>query len=808
MTYWIRRAFEIACFVLFLALVLHLQPLVNLGVDAGVFARLSPLAAITASVAARRVISGFLWALGLAIATMLFGRFFCSWACPLGATIDFTDMLLRRLRRGMQARGRSGRRVKYYLLAALVLASVFGVQAAGWFDPLSIAPRSYAVVAVPYADHLVKKLAMYGGGIPGLGWLEWGLPRGWDALTFSAQPTWFAWHGVFLVIILLIVGLGLWHRRWWCRAICPLGALLGLLSQYSLFKRRVDSGLCTQCERCIRTCNMNAVEGEGEKTVAGECTLCLDCQHACPTDAIRFTGKIPSGQVEEVDLSRRGLLWAGAVSVASAPFLKLNAVRRMAKGQPDVIRPPGALEEAEFLARCTRCGQCLRVCRTNGLQPTFLESRLEGMWTPRLIPRIGPCDRDCTLCGHTCPSGAIQPLTLDKKHKIAIGKARFDQTRCIPWVGYHQFHSGLDELKDWNCAVCEEVCPVPTKAIRFNTFVAELHGERVEFRRPYVVEELCTGCGFCENVCPVLGRAAVRVEAQRGTASVVETPSLVGVFPERLGEWVMRGVPTVYAGPERLYEYIDGAGEPYMTFGFIQVAVATYAIGADRRVKAEVWEFRTSDDAFGAWSMDRAGEPVPVGWDGALLDDHLWSWVGRYYVRIEPEPWAKLGPESAFDMAKAIAERLEVTDEKRWPRVVAALPQENLDADTVRYFRHELAIQSILLARGLDWELMDLTGDVEGALGEYPGWEQRSARLVLLEYPASQRAHRVYDALVNWFSRYDSLPWTGEVRLWQGEDGGTCALARDGDRVVVLFSAVASDSAARLVQEALSRLQE
>jgi MauM/NapG family ferredoxin protein len=171
--------------------------------------------------------------------------------------------------------------------------------------------------------------------------------------------------------------------------------------------------------------------------------------------------------------------------------------------RPDefLIRPPGAQNEAEFLSRCVRCGECMKVCLTNGLQPVLWEAGLEGLYTSRLVPRMGYCAHSCNLCGQVCPTGAIPSLPLTVKQATPLGVAFINRSRCIPYT------EGAD------CLVCEEHCPVSPKAITFlDQETLNLQGEKVKVKLPVVVPERCIGCGHCEYVCPVGGAAAVRVK--------------------------------------------------------------------------------------------------------------------------------------------------------------------------------------------------------------------------------------------------------------------------------------------------------
>jgi ferredoxin len=194
------------------------------------------------------------------------------------------------------------------------------------------------------------------------------------------------------------------------------------------------------------------------------------------------------------------LVAAGAVAVGVALFRSDMLAKRES---PFLLRPPGAREnnyDVVSLTRCTRCNECLRACPTSALQPAVFEAGLEGFATPVLVPRLGYCDYACNACGQVCPVQAIPPLSLDEKRLQVVGRAYIDQDRCIAWSDHQP------------CIVCEEMCPLPKKAIQLeDTTVWGPDGTTVQIQLPHVLRDVCIGCGICEYKCPVSGDAAIRV---------------------------------------------------------------------------------------------------------------------------------------------------------------------------------------------------------------------------------------------------------------------------------------------------------
>lgn len=203
---------------------------------------------------------------------------------------------------------------------------------------------------------------------------------------------------------------------------------------------------------------------------------------------------------KEIDLGRRNVIGAAIVGLACGMLMKGNPLDKGRTYNPGLVRPPGSLAEDEFLDKCIRCGECIKVCPTNVVQSLMLEAGLEGLWTPVLKTELGYCEYKCNMCTQVCPTEAIKKLTLEEKQKVKIGLAYIDKNRCLPWAYARP------------CQVCGEHCPLPVKAIYLEEVtVINASGKKLTVNQPHVNAELCIGCGICEIKCPVSDDAAIRV---------------------------------------------------------------------------------------------------------------------------------------------------------------------------------------------------------------------------------------------------------------------------------------------------------
>ncbi|MCP4857799.1 MAG: 4Fe-4S binding protein [Fuerstiella sp.] len=457
------------------------------------------------------------WMVGIVTFCVIIPRAFCGYFCPLGTLIDAFDWLVgRHFKRwhvldnptGL-SRPRGWEHFKYYLLAGILVTSACGVLTSGFFSAIPVLTRGL----------------LFSGGR-----LQLGVVKGAGQLG-PVDPMFYVSLGLFAAVFLL----SLKGRRFWCRYVCPSGAMLSVFNVFRVGERKVES-TCITCNKCVEICPFDAIR-EDFTTRTNECTYCQSCGGVCPTDAIKFVTRWNFVQLKTPDdppnqprpVSRRGFVAAGLIGSAAAAITRGIA----ATGIPDAgregapLRPPGSVPEADFPDLCIRCGECFKVCPGPVLHAAGLEHGLESLWTPVVHPEHAGCHQECNFCTQVCPTGAIQPLDMTVKRQTHMGLAIVNSDTCLPF----------DDDNREDCNLCFLECeqagyhaiemrpitlPVDRDELEAQGFSDFEIDDMATIQAPFVDDAKCVGCGICTYRCHTrfvvqdlrLNEAAITIAAQ------------------------------------------------------------------------------------------------------------------------------------------------------------------------------------------------------------------------------------------------------------------------------------------------------
>jgi len=448
----------------------------------------------------KTLVSLGLWSIGavaiLAI-TLFVGRVYCSFLCPLGTLQDLVIHIAGRIRGRRKFRySRPEYALQYGILViTLLLFAAGSLFLLNILEPFSLFGR--------IMQGIVRPIIIAGNNLVGL------LLRGLDSYAVYTIPLHAPAVGVLGSTIVLLLALGYlsyYHGRLFCNSLCPAGALLSLVSRFSLFQIVVDRETCTECGLCEKVCKARCIESKQKRIDYAACIGCFNCLDACPTIGLKFAGLKVAREYNHLPTQETGrrrfiagsaLALGGAIrtgkdsaSAGGPDSSSLDA--RLAPRQLTPVTPPGSRGVAHFTTRCTACHLCVTVCPTQVLRPAFLEYGVVGLFQPKMDYWTAYCTYDCVICTTTCPTGALMPLTPDEKKRVQLGKAHFVKDDCIV----------VDKKTD--CTACSEHCP--TKAVKAVPYEKNL-------RLPELNNDICIGCGACEKACPTKPRKAIYVEA-------------------------------------------------------------------------------------------------------------------------------------------------------------------------------------------------------------------------------------------------------------------------------------------------------
>ncbi len=492
-------------------------------VAAEFFLTIDPLVSLSTAIASRSWVWSLVCAGVILAVCVLVPRGFCGYLCPLGTLIDLFDWAVAKVG------GKQAQRLhvpdngwwvhlKYYVLLATLVAAFCGVLVSGFVAAIPVVTRGMLFTLSP---------------------LQTATLRGTHLV-----PPMNAGHWLSIGLFFAVLGLGLLKPRFWCKYVCPSGAVFSLGNLLRLSERKVED-TCIHCNKCVEICPFDAIKPDFT-TRTTDCTLCQTCGGVCPTHAIKFVERWNTVSLKQIEdpptgdtpLGRRGFLSTGAglaagvlggAALAGAATVSGANLRDAAAWRP--VRPPGSVPEQEFLQLCIRCGECFKACPNDVLHAMGFQQGFEGLWTPHVVADWAGCESSCNACGQVCPTGAIRALPLAEKKVCRIGLAELNLQTCLP-------HAGREA-----CQLCVDECHhAGYDAIEFTRVRTEVDaaGNPIEesgFVAPVVLSERCVGCGLCQTRCyginvadkGLLAESAIVIRAGMGKEDRLTSGSFVAI---------------------------------------------------------------------------------------------------------------------------------------------------------------------------------------------------------------------------------------------------------------------------------------
>lgn len=430
----------------------------------------------------------------LLLITILFGRVYCSVICPLGIMQDIISWIRGKMKKKNRFRFNYTPAKKWLRISVLIL----------FIAAMALGLHSIAIIVAPYsaygriASNLFAPLYQWTNNL-----FAWMSERAGNYAFYSTEvwlkslPTFIVAAVTFIVLFIMAWKGG----RTYCNTICPVGTILGFFSRKSIFVPVIDSDKCRSCGLCGRRCKSSCIDMQNHEIDYSRCVACMDCISTCKEGAIQYRNRYaakPAKNEDAPSAGRRNFLatafFVSFAATADAQKRRGKAlVRKPEKHERQTpLVPAGSISLKNFADHCTGCQLCVSVCPNQVLRPS---TSLTSLMQPEMSYEKGYCRPECNRCSEVCPAGAIRPISIEEKSSTQIGHAVVNLDLCVVNT------DGVD------CGNCSRHCPAG--AI---TMVKKNPDEMLSMLIPAVNEEMCIGCGACENLCPARPLSAIHVE--------------------------------------------------------------------------------------------------------------------------------------------------------------------------------------------------------------------------------------------------------------------------------------------------------
>ncbi len=370
---------------------------------------------------------------GLILITFLFGRSYCSLVCPFGILQEIVmlikNLVKNKFKKKNKLRGFYKNKSFKYFITALSLGCLIGGSALiiRYLDPYTI---------------------------------------------FSSFVSLSLFGIIFTIFVIVLV---LFKDRYFCSNICPIGAILGLISKFSIFKINQNKEKCVSCSLCAKNCPVGCIDYENKKIDNERCIKCFKCADICTKGAIEYKSTISKTKESNANissekpcLSRRKVIKAVSLAGVLALGYKIGIEfsKNVANKIKNIILPPGA-QNAQYMAnKCLNCNLCINAC------PNKILVKADSDFNAVHIDYSKGykyCDYNCNICSQICPSGAIKKISLKDKQNTRIAMAGIIEQNCV------------------KCMRCTDSCP--NNAISFVNDKITIDNTK------------CIGCGRCASYC-------------------------------------------------------------------------------------------------------------------------------------------------------------------------------------------------------------------------------------------------------------------------------------------------------------------
>lgn len=401
----------------------------------------------------------------LVFLTLMFGRFYCSFICPLGILQDII-LFIKKLfvKKNFYKYSKSYSILRYAIFIICIFTAAFGTFfVISLLEPFTVFLRIYSVFVLPLRTFINNIIVHSNTSFIVQKYTLITLP-----IIITAVSS--------LIIITVMVFL---RGRIYCNTLCPVGAFLAYISMHSK-NGIVLSKNCKHCRKCEAVCKSECIDSKNLKVDNERCVMCGDCLTVCNYSSISYK-KLNNNTAENRKTFIKysfSILGAFTLGEVFGKIIKPKLKRK------SFILPPGAKSVNQFSEKCTACYSCVASCPSKVITPS-----IENNLRPIMKYDIGFCNYECQNCLTACPTGAIEQTDIDTKKRTQMGRAVFERDKCIVIT------------KNEDCGACSEHCP--TKAV---TMIYEGN-----LLLPKTQDHICIGCGACEYACPSFPKKSIHV---------------------------------------------------------------------------------------------------------------------------------------------------------------------------------------------------------------------------------------------------------------------------------------------------------